>query len=193
MIVEPEPVKRMWTEAELGALPDAGFSHEVVNGELVMSPKNNFEHGDIGVRLLTALNAYVTGHRLGIVLDSSTGFWMRSQNCRAPDIAFVTRERLQQLGWRRSPRTFFPGAPDLAVEILAPSNTRTEMDERLGDFFASGTQIAWLVDPATASAEVCHALTRRWTIGPAGHLEGEHLLPGFRYAIADLFKPWDWA
>jgi len=72
------PAEKIWTEAELQALPEDGFIHEVVNGQLVMSPKNTFYHGDICSRLLAALVNFNEAHRLGAVLDSSTGFWMSS-------------------------------------------------------------------------------------------------------------------
>jgi Uma2 family endonuclease len=192
MIATPETAKKEWTEAELQALPDDGFIHEVVNGEVVMSPKNSFFHGDICMRMSTALNNHVMAHRLGVVLDSSTGFWMFNRNCRAPDISFVTRERMKSLGFKRTMRRFFPGAPDLAVEVLSPNNTRAEIDERLKDFFASGTQIAWVINPDEQCVEVCYSLTKRRLVGPGGEVDGEHLLPGFHYPIADLFKEWDW-
>jgi Uma2 family endonuclease len=187
-----ESPKKVWTEAELKALPDDGFIHELVGGELVMSPKNSFFHGDICMRLSTALNNFVIGRNLGVVLDSSTGFWMRNRNCRAPDISFVTKARLIALGVKRRTRTFFPGAPDLAIEILSPHNTRAEIDRRLTDFFASGSQIAWVINPETDSVEICHSPIQRQLLGPGAELDGEHLLPGFRYPIADLFKDWDW-
>jgi Uma2 family endonuclease len=153
---------------------------------------DHFFHGHICMRLSTALNVFVIQHRLGVVLDSSTGFWMKNRNCRAPDISFVPKERLVQLAFRPSSREFFPGAPDLAVEILSPNNTRAEIDERLRDFFESGSQIAWIIDPERQRVEVCPSLSRRQLIGSGGFLDGERLLPGFRYAIADLFKEWDW-
>jgi len=59
----------------LEALPEDGYTHEVVNGELVMSPKNNWQHGDLCVRLMFALESFNREHRLGAVFDSSTGFW----------------------------------------------------------------------------------------------------------------------
>jgi len=83
-------------------------------------------------------------------------------------------------------------APDLAIEILSPNTTRSEIDERLRDFVASGTQIAWIIDPDKQRVEVCHSPTQRRLIASGGFLEGEDLLPGFRYPIADLFKDWDW-
>jgi len=184
--------RKIWTEAELQALPEDGYIHEVVDGELVMSPKNNSFHGKISAQLLIALGTFVMARKLGAVWDSSTGFWMHNRNCRAPDVSFITKERLRALGFKSTDRSFIPGAPDLAVEILSPSNTRAEIDERLRDFFASGTQIAWIINPDTECVEVCHAPDKRKLLGSGADLDGEHLLPGFRYPIADLFKGWDW-
>ena len=187
-----ETARKVWTEAEIEALPEDGYIHEIVNGELVMSPKNNWLHGDLCVRLSTALANFNQQHRLGAIFDSSTGFWMENLNCRAPDISFVPKARLVAMGFRPNEARFFPGAPDLAVEILSPNNTRREIDERLRDFFASGTEIAWVINPETESVEVCQSLTQRKLMGGGGFLEGEQLLPGFRYPIADLFKERDW-
>ena len=75
-----EPRSKVWTEAEIEALPEDGFLYEVVNGNLVMSPKNNFFHGRICMRLSSALDRYAIEHRLGLVLESSTGFWMLNRN-----------------------------------------------------------------------------------------------------------------
>ncbi|HUD45883.1 MAG TPA: Uma2 family endonuclease [Candidatus Baltobacteraceae bacterium] len=187
-----ETPKKVWTQAEVQALPEQGFNHEVVDGELVTSPKNDFFHGFISARLSAALLAFVQTERLGAVLDSSTGFWMKNRNCRAPDISFISRGRLEALGFRPSSRLFFPGAPDLAVEVLSPNNTRGEIDERLNDFFTSGSRLAWIIDSQAQRVEVCRSLTERRLIGSGGFLEGEDVLPGFHYPIANLFKEWDW-
>lgn len=184
--------KKTWGEAELQALPEDGYLHEVVGGELIMSPKNDFFHGRICLRLSSALHVFVVEHRLGAVLDSSTGFWMQNRNCRAPDVSFVSRQRLEQLGFKPSSRKFFPGAPDLAIEILSRNNTRAEIDVRLKDFFSSGTQIAWVINSDLEAVEICHSLQDRKLLGAGAVLEGEHLLPGFRYPIVNLFKEWDW-
>ena len=91
--------RKVWTEAELQALPDNGCSYEVVDGELVMTPKNGAYHADI---------------------------------------------------------------------------------------------CAWIINPDTEYVEVCHAPDKRKLLGPGADLDGEHLLTGFRYPIAELFKGWDW-
>jgi Uma2 family endonuclease len=185
-----EYTQKVWTEMELEALPDDGYLHEVVDGALVMSPKNNFQHGDICILLATALNVFVRDRRLGVVLDSSTGFWMQNRNCRAPDISFIAKARLR--GLKRPPVTFFEGAPDLAIEVLSPSSTPVEISERLADFFASGTQIAWIIHPEEQFVQVCHSPVQRKILGSGALLDGEQLLPGFQYPIADLFQEWDW-
>jgi Uma2 family endonuclease len=181
-----------WTEARLQSLPESGFTHEVVNGELIMGPKNNWYHGRICTRLIIALGNFAREHRLGAVLDSSTGFWMFNRNCRAPDVSFVPTQRLQSVGFRPSERRFLPGAPDLAIEILSPNNTRAEIEARLKDFFASGTQIAWVIDPENQTAEICHSQTDRRLLGSGALLQGEHLLPDFTLPLTDLFKDWEW-
>lgn len=180
--------RRMWSEAELQALPDDGHLHEVVDGRLVMSPKNDFFHGRIAVRIACAFEIFNRRKRLGVVLDSSTGFWMKNHNCRAPDVSFVPHERLRRMGFQPSTRAFFPGAPDLAVEILSPNNTRIEIDARLRDFFASGTRLAWIVDPDRRTVEVHLSLRRHECLGPDEILVGEPVLPGFRQTVGALFE-----
>src|SRR5438132_1141281 len=137
--------------------------------------ENNFQHGDMCVRLLTALSHYARAKRLGVVLDSSTGFWMGNDNCRAPDISFVSKGRLG--GLKRPPPTFFQGAPDLAVEILAPSNTPQEITARLKDYFSSGTRLAWIIHPDGQFVEVCNSPTKRRIVGRAGDLADRDALP----------------
>jgi Uma2 family endonuclease len=190
MPTDVETNKKVWTEADLEALPEDGYIHEVVNRELVMSPKNNWQHGDICAELLTALRSFANTHKLGAVWDSSAGFWMENLNCRAPDISFVGRERLR--GLKRHEARLFQGAPDLSIEILAPSITRRELDERLRDFFSSGCKLAWVIDPDREMVEICRSPTERRLVGAGGSLDGEDLLPGFQHPVADLFKEWEW-
>jgi hypothetical protein len=79
---------------------------------------------------------------------------MANRNCRAPEVSFIPKARLTAMGFKPTEKRFFPGAPDLAVEVLSENNTRSEID--------------------------------------GGSLDSEHLLPGFEYPIADLFKDWEW-
>ncbi|MBI3852236.1 MAG: Uma2 family endonuclease [Verrucomicrobia bacterium] len=83
-------------------------------------------HGRICACLRVAIENFNGSHQLGVVLDSSMGFWMFNRNCRAPDISFVPKARLRSLNFKPSAQTCFPGAPDLAVAVLSPKNTRAK-------------------------------------------------------------------
>jgi Uma2 family endonuclease len=187
LAVENKPAKKVWTEEEVLSLPHDSYSYEVVDGELVMSPKNNPQHGNMCVRISARILDHADKRKLGQVFDSNTGYWMVNRNLRAPDVSFVSKARLPQ----RSPKGFFEGAPDLVVEVLSPTNSRREMDDRLRDFFESGTKLAWIIDPEEQFAEVCHSPTDRKIVGPGGVLEGEDVLPGFKLPLSDLFQRWD--
>ncbi|HEV7926823.1 MAG TPA: Uma2 family endonuclease [Verrucomicrobiae bacterium] len=184
--------RKIWTEAELQALPEDGCRHELVDGELIVSPRNNSSRGDICTRLYAALLAFAETRNLGAVWDFNTSFRMSNSNVRAPDVSFVKSARLSGQESRISTRRFFAGAPDLAVEILSFHHTPEKMDGRLKDYFTSGTCLTWIVDPEARQMQVCHSLDERQSVGTNGFLEGEDLLPGLHYPIASLFKDWDW-
>jgi Uma2 family endonuclease len=180
-------VRKIWTEEEISNLPDNGYNYEIVDGELVMSPKNNPEHSDICAEISMRMRLFAKEQKLGRVWESNVGFWMTNRNLRAPDVSFVSAARLNTV---RPLRSFFQGAPDLAVEVLSPSNTRFEIDQRLRDFFESGTRLAWVIDPISESAEVCHSAIDRQMVGPGAILDGEDVLPGFQLPLAELFENW---
>jgi Uma2 family endonuclease len=142
---------------------------------------------------LAALVVFAESRRLGVVWDFSTGFRMNNLNIRAPDISFISYTRLNALGFDVSSRGFIPVAPDLAVEVLSLDNTRKDINDRLKDFFNSGTRLAWIIDPKAKLAEVCHSPTERRRVVRADILDGEDVLPGFRYPVGDLFLVWQGA
>ena len=84
--METTVAKKIWTEKELMSLPENGYKHELINGELVTGP-TGIEHEDIGARLLTALERFVLEHKLGIMCGSSAGYRMKSGNLRSPDVS----------------------------------------------------------------------------------------------------------
>ena len=81
--------------------------------------------------------------KLGVICDSSTAFTLKTGN--KPDISFIAKERLQ--GVKRLPKGYFQGSPDLAVEILSPSNTVEEIHDKIVEYFESGTRLVWVIHP----------------------------------------------
>ncbi len=177
--------KRKWTDEQLLQLPRDGQKREVFGGDLVVSP-TGFQHGYISSRLLAALMDYALSQRLGVVVDSSTGFRLRNGDCLSPDVSFVRKERLSKD--KELTTKFFDGAPDLVVEVLSEGQTCKSVQPKLNAYFAEGTSLAWIVDPASRTVSVHDSPTQSKLLRPDASLTGDPLLPGFRFPIAQLFE-----
>ena len=168
------------------ALPD-GHRYEIVNGELVEAGNSGARHGYICSLLVAALMNYVLDKKLGVVLDSSTAFKLKSGNKRSPDISFFAKERLQ--GLKELPTGLLEGASDLAVEVLSPGNTVEKIHDKLVEYFESGSRLVWVIHPDEqyvlvyrTAQEPDHLLKRN------DFLEGEEVILRFKMLIADLFQ-----
>ncbi len=186
---EQSTERKVWTDQEFMALPRDGHRYELVNGKLVDMGNSGMEHGGIGSFLGGLLSIYVRQHKLGIVCDSSTAFTLKNGNKRSPDVSFVAKERLK--GLKRPPRGFFQGSPDLAVEILSPSNTIEEIHDKIVEYFENDTQIVWVIHPDEKYVLVYHAPEPDRFLRAQDPLEGEEIVPGFLLAVSDLFEEWD--
>ena len=176
--------ERIWTDEEFMALPEDG-RYELVNGELVNMGNSGMEHGEIGSFLGGSLSLYVRSNKLGVVCDSSTAFAMKTGNKRSPDVSFIAKERLQ--GVKRLPRGYFQGSPDLAVEILSPSNTVEEIHDKIVEYFENGTRLLWVIHPDEKYVLVYHAPSPDVFLKVGDHLDGEEIVPGFSLPVAELF------
>lgn len=129
---------QLLTAEDLWNMPDNGGHNELVRGELREMAPANFDHGGVTVNLTVALGYHVKKHKRGTVVAAETGFVLaRSPDAvRAPDIAFVRKDRIPATG---RPRKFWDGGPDLAVETLSPSETAAEVKAKVGDYLAAGT------------------------------------------------------
>lgn len=179
-----ETAAKIWTDEELMALPKDGYKRELLQGEIVMSPAGS-EHGIIAVAVCAELRAHARRHRLGAVFDSSTGFRLTPDDLLSPDAAFVSRARLVSL--QRIPRGFFPGAPDLVVEVLSPSDTLEYVHEKMAGYFAHGCRLAWAINPIERNALVYRTSEAERLLRVTDVLDGDDVLPGFRLPLAELF------
>ena len=149
-----------------------------------MSPAGA-EHGLICVRIVAELEVFVRRQRLGALFDSSTGFRLTPETLLSPDAAFVSKVRLA--GMKRVPRGFFPGAPDLVVEVLSPSDSPGRTNEKLTLHFTHGARLAWIINPAERNALVYRTPEADRLLRFTDTLDGEDVLPGFRLPLAELF------
>jgi Uma2 family endonuclease len=174
------------TEDDLADLPDDGFRHELQAGLLLAEPRPFILHAQVQARMIVLLDEFVRTHRLGQVLGDGGFLLARDPDTvRGPDVSFVTRERW---GAVTDLQRFFRGAPDLAVEVLSPSNRAGEIHAKVADYLAAGSRLVWIVDPERQSVAVHRTLLAPRRLGVGDVLDGEDVLPGFAIRVASIFE-----
>lgn len=170
---------------EFERLPDDGWRRELVRGRVVKEPPAGFRHGGIAGTIVGILHAFVSGKGLGRVVTAETGFVLFDEppTVRAPDIAFVARGRLTF-----DPDGFAPIAPDLAVEIVSPSNTMPEIHSQVVDYLDAGTQLVWVVEPRSRSVTVYRSLKEVRLLTGDDEIDAGTVLPGLRLKVSRIFE-----
>lgn len=159
---------------------------ELDRGRVVREPRPGLDHQWLAARFIGRLLRYAEDAG-GIVLTEA-GFVLSDDpaTVRIPDVAYVSEDRLPDEG---VPRGMGRMAPDLAIEIVSPSNTASEMEAKLVDYFDAGVRMVWLVYPMRRHIAVYRsgpdAGIERLIAGAT--LDGGEVLPGFRLALKDLF------
>jgi Uma2 family endonuclease len=160
---------------------------ELVRGELRVTPPPGAPHGLAESNLFMLLGVHVKANGLGRVFGDTFGYILTQlpRTVRVPDLSFVRADRLP-------PEGIGPGllrlAPDLAVEVLSPSESASELEEKLADYTAAGTRLIWVVDPARRTVMILdQAHPVRW-LQEADALEGGDVVPGFSCKVAEIFE-----
>jgi len=176
--------QRLKTEDDLMALPDDDMRHELVNGVIVAEPFPSLLHDRVRRHLERILEGFVLKRELGEIFGE-VGFLLTRQpdTVRGPDLSFVRKERLAGIDYEK----FFRGAPDLAVEILSPSNRRGEVRAKVADYLNAGCRLVWVIDPKKKTAVAYRTLEMPRRIDAGGKLDGEDVLPGFEIPLASIF------
>jgi len=157
---------------------------ELVRGELRMMIPPAYEHGRITFRLGYRLGEYVEPRQLGTILAAETGFLLSRDpdTVRAPDLAFVRAER-----GTGPEHGYFPGAPDLAVEVLSPDDRPGYVREKVAEWLEAGTRAVWVVDPGARTVTVHEPRRAPSVLGEADSLSGGDVLPGFELGVRHVF------
>ena len=177
---------RLVTAEELLDMPDDGFRYELVRGELRKMAPAGARPGRSAGKVARPLMNHVAANNLGEVYIAEAGFLLATDpdNVRAPDIAFVSRERFEGVG---DVDSFFPGPPDLAVEVIAPSDRYTEVTEKVEDWLAAGTRMVAVVDGRRRVATVHLPGKESVTLSEQDTLHGGDVVPGWSLPVADIF------
>jgi Uma2 family endonuclease len=152
-----------------------------------MSPAGG-KHGGLALKGGRVIGDFVDAHQLGYTTAAETGYILfknpnGKDTVRAPDVGFVAAHRLPE----GLPDGYIPFAPDLAVEIVSPTDTAEDIHEKVTDYLKYGTRLVWVYYPKSKTA-VVHMPGKTYPVAADGLLDGGDVLPGFKMSLHDLFE-----
>lgn len=175
------------TAEDLWRLGEGDTRRELIGGEVVQMPPVGGVHGKIVGRVHRRLIEHVEHRGGGEVVVGEVGFVLTlpydPERVRAPDVAFISADRLPS---GRLPQGFLRGAPDLAVEVLSPSDNPIDVQQRVRDWLEGGARLVWVVAPQAATVTVYRADGSARLLREYEMLEGEDVLPGLLIPLAQI-------
>jgi Uma2 family endonuclease len=181
--------KARLTAQDLWRLGEGDTRRELVDGEVrEMAPAGGV-HGEVTSRIDRRLAEHVERHGGGKVLVGDVGFVLDlphdPERVRAPDVAFMTTSRLPE---GRLPEGFLRGAPDLAVEVLSPSDSLMDVQQKVRDYLDAGARLVWVVAPKARSATIYRADGSARLLREGDSLDGGDVFPGLVIPLAEVFE-----
>ncbi len=184
-VLDLKEQKRL-TADELLVMPNTRFGYELVRGELKKYMPTGFLHGLIASRIGRIIGNFVDENDLGVTFAAETGFliFQNPDTVRAPDSAFVSKEKLEKHGITEK---FFPDAPDLAVEVVSPSDRKKDIEEKIRDYLKAGVSLVWVIYPQNKIIAVHRQSNITSILRETDELDGEDVLPNFRCPLNEIF------
>jgi Uma2 family endonuclease len=170
------------TADELMNLPDEPLRHELIKGELLTMPPPGYPHGTVTMNLSALLFNYVKTNNLGRVV-AEIGYKLETNpdTVLAPDISFIARDRTGNPS-----KGYWPGSPDLAVEVISPGDTQPEVERKTALWLELGAKSVWNVNPQKRTVQVNRANGERKLFHETDELVDD-TVPGFRVNVSEIF------
>jgi len=168
-------------------LPGVGSRfYELDRGTLCVREPGGLYHGSAGVKISAALLHYVEVRRLGVVVGADVGFVLQRNpdTVLSPDVAFIRTDRVPTA---HAALRFFEGAPDLAVEVMSPSDRWPAVAAKASRYLQAGSRLVWVVDPPRRTVTVYRPDTAACVLNGGETLEGREVIPGFRMLVDAVF------
>jgi Uma2 family endonuclease len=171
---------------DLLRMPDDGFRYELIRGELRQMAPAGHRHGRVAAKLTVRLGEFVIANELGNIFAAVTGFLLATDpdTVRAPDVAFVSRERAEQAVPQEG---YWPGAPDLAVEVISPGDTYSEVEQKVFDWLEAGSRMVITVDARRRAVTVYRGRDDIVLLTVDDTLDGADVVLGWSLPVQDLF------
>jgi Uma2 family endonuclease len=177
---------KLVTVEELEQMPDDGNHYDLIRGELICMSPTGEHHGEIVATIAAHLWLHARASGTGKVLGAETGFVLARNPdvLLGPDASFVRFDRLDPA---RDRAGFLQLAPDLAVEVISPSDRAGHISAKVMEYLDAGVRILWLVDPRRQIVTVYTPDRTARIFGVEEVLDGGDVLPGFSLTIAEIF------
>ena len=156
--------------------------YEYVKGKLIPMSPPTMEHGEISMSLILFLGVYIRENNLGRLYPADTTFKLNDRLVK-PDIAFVSTARLPE-----NRRQGSPVPPDLAVEVVSPTDIQYRVTEKAFAYLDAGTRLVWVIEPVGKTVTVYRSQTDIKTLTIDDTLSGEDVVEGFSCQVAQLFE-----
>lgn len=175
------------TADELLSMPEDGRRYELVRGELRTMPPAGYEHGNIAMNIGAALAVYVKAQRLGRVCAADTGFKLTSNpdTVRAPDVGFISQARFEAIG---STAGYWPGAPDLVVEVVSPNDLYHEVDEKITDWLNAGVTVVLVINPRQRTIRIYRSSAEHIVLTENDTLNVPDVIPGWSMSVREILS-----
>jgi Uma2 family endonuclease len=183
MAEKDQMTKPLLTAKDLRDMGEEGEFCELVDGELVKMSPSFLPEARVARTVLLLLGTFVAQHRLGEVFGPDLGYELTTHRVRAPDVSFVSAEKLVAYG---NPQEFAKVVPDLAVEVILPEVKYGYLQRKIRDYFEAGVRLLWIIDPQMQTVTVYHSPVDLRILTAADALPGEEVLPGFSCLVAEL-------
>ncbi len=165
--------------------PELNFERNQKGEIIIMSPTGG-ETGSNNSELNAEFVFWNRQKKLGKIFDSSTCFKLPKGSNRSPDVAYIKKERWDKLTPEEK-KKFSPIAPDFVLELMSPSDSLKETQEKMQEYMDNGVKLGWLINPEKKQVEIYRQEQEKEVLEHPKTISGEDVLPDF---ILDLSIIW---
>jgi len=170
------------TLEEFERLPGDGVQHEISAGRLITMPPPHFSHAKVALSVLKALLRYLAAEHWEVIPEAGYVLCSDPLTVRQPDLSVLSKKRFDT-----TKRGYCTGAPELAIEVISPSDDEDEIKLKIAQYLQYGTIEVWVLYPTTRQVQVFRADGGSTVLNASDTLDGGPVLPGFSIAVSDLF------
>jgi Uma2 family endonuclease len=175
------------TADQLLHVPRDGCRYELIAGELKKMSPASWRHCAVAAWIHGRLAEHIRRHDLGMTFIAEPGFLLAHDpdTVRVPDAAFIRKDHLPA---EPPNEAFWPGAPDLAVEVVSPGDTVSEVDDEVKAWLDAGAMMVWVANPKWQTVTVYRSATDIKVLTASDELTGDDVIPGFRCPVGEIFR-----